>query len=75
MEFSKTLLRITELDWIIANSKNQVFFYDSAQSVKPSDIAEERFTTLLNDKKTIDMIELQSFSELNTWERTGLLFN
>ena len=26
----------TELDWIIANSKNQIFFYDSAQSVKPS---------------------------------------
>ena len=36
----------TELDWIIANSKNQIFFYNSAESVKPSDINEERFTTL-----------------------------
>lgn len=39
----------TELDWIIANSKNQIFFYDSAQSVKPSDIDEEKFNILLND--------------------------
>ena len=30
-----------ELDWIVANSKNQIFFYDAAQSVKPSDIDEE----------------------------------
>ncbi|MEO6613758.1 MAG: DNA/RNA helicase domain-containing protein [Chitinophagaceae bacterium] len=43
----------TELDWIIANSKNQIFFYDSAQSVKPSDVDSERFKKLLHDKKTI----------------------
>jgi uncharacterized protein len=49
----------TELDWIIANSKNQIFFYDSAQSVKPSDIDAEHFERLLNDKKTIK-IELKS---------------
>lgn len=42
-----------ELDWIIANSKNQIFFYDSAQSVKPSDVAEEKFDTLLSDRKTL----------------------
>lgn len=42
-----------ELDWIIANSKNQIFFYDSAQSVKPSDIYKEHFDKLLNDNKTI----------------------
>jgi DUF2075 family protein/Cdc6-like AAA superfamily ATPase/SOS-response transcriptional repressor LexA len=48
-----------ELDWIIANSKNQIFFYDAAQSVKPSDIDEERFTSLLNHSKTLE-IELKS---------------
>jgi DUF2075 family protein/Cdc6-like AAA superfamily ATPase len=41
-----------ELDWIIANSKNQIFFYDSAQSIKPSDIDEARFTSLLSDPFT-----------------------
>lgn len=44
-----------ELDWIIANSKNQIFFYDSAQSVKPSDIDEEKFDTLLNDRNTLKL--------------------
>jgi DUF2075 family protein/predicted GIY-YIG superfamily endonuclease len=45
----------TELDWIIANSKNQIFFYDSAQSVKPSDINENRFTEILNRKNTLSL--------------------
>ncbi len=48
-----------ELDWIIANSKNQIFFYDAAQSVKPSDINEDRFTALLNQDNTLS-IELKS---------------
>jgi len=48
-----------ELDWIIANSKNQIFFYDSAQSVKPSDINENQFTELLNQNNTLK-IELTS---------------
>lgn len=48
-----------ELDWIIANSKNQIFFYDSAQSVKPSDINENQFIELLNQKNTLK-IELTS---------------
>lgn len=43
----------TELDWIIANSKNQIFFYDSAQSVKPSDVDEIRFHELLSNKYTL----------------------
>lgn len=42
-----------ELDWIIANSKNQIYFYDSAQSVKPSDIDEEKFDKLINDEDTL----------------------
>ncbi len=49
----------TELDWIIANSKNQIFFYDSAQSVKPSDIPSSHFNKLLNEPNTIE-IELKS---------------
>lgn len=48
-----------ELDWIIANSKNQIFFYDSAQSIKPSDIDEEKFKRLLNDPNTLKL-ELES---------------
>jgi DUF2075 family protein len=48
-----------ELDWIIANSKNQIYFYDSAQSVKPSDIESHKFTNLLNDKGTL-RLELKS---------------
>jgi len=43
----------TELDWILANSENQVFFYDRDQSIRPSDIDEERFTALLNDENVL----------------------
>jgi DUF2075 family protein len=49
----------TELDWIIANSKNQIFFYDSAQSIKPSDVDQFRFEELISDKNSIT-IELKS---------------
>lgn len=45
----------TELDWIIANSKNQIFFYDSAQSVKPSDIDAEKFDVLIGDNKSLKL--------------------
>lgn len=48
-----------ELDWIIANSKNQIFFYDAAQSVKPSDIDAKNFTKLLVDNNTLKL-ELNS---------------
>ncbi|MDG5493175.1 DNA/RNA helicase domain-containing protein [Psychroserpens sp. SPM9] len=48
-----------ELDWIIANSKNQILFYDSAQSVKPSDIGPKNFKNLLNKTNT-SVIELKS---------------
>lgn len=49
----------TELDWIINNSKNQIFFYDSAQSVKPSDVNQSDFDRLLSAKETIKL-ELKS---------------
>lgn len=48
-----------ELDWILANSKNQIFFYDAAQSVKPSDIDESYFDRLLEDTETLQLV-LQS---------------
>jgi hypothetical protein len=48
-----------ELDWVIANSKNQIFFYDSAQSIKPSDIGRNHFDNLLNGENTLN-IELTS---------------
>lgn len=44
-----------ELDWIIANSKNQIFFYDSDQSVKPSDIDHGKFDILIEDPKTLKL--------------------
>ncbi|MBC7694969.1 MAG: DUF2075 domain-containing protein [Burkholderiales bacterium] len=47
-----------ELDWILANSKNQIFFYDAAQSVKPSDIDGSHFDELLSQNNLI--IELSS---------------
>jgi hypothetical protein len=48
-----------ELDWIIANSKNQIFFYDSSQSVKPSDIQSKNFFNLIDDPVTLNL-ELKS---------------
>ena len=48
-----------ELDWIIANSKNQIFFYDAAQSIKPSDVDARHFNLLINDENTLQL-ELKS---------------
>jgi len=45
----------TELDWILANSHNQIFFYDAAQSVKPSDVDEFKFTELLGKLDTLKL--------------------
>jgi DNA replication protein DnaC len=39
----------TELDWILKQSKNQIFFYDQDQSIKPSDIDQERFKNIKRD--------------------------
>ncbi|MES2331729.1 MAG: DNA/RNA helicase domain-containing protein [Bacteroidota bacterium] len=49
----------TELDWVIANSKNQIFFYDASQSVKPSDVDSSKFANILYDKNTLHL-ELRS---------------
>lgn len=42
----------TQLDWILKCSKNQIFFYDSMQSVKPSDVKQQRFTQLKKQEAT-----------------------
>lgn len=36
----------TELDWVLKQSKQQILFYDSNQSVRPSDVTEKRFKSL-----------------------------
>lgn len=36
----------TELDWILARSKYQIFFYDKNQSVRPADIHESAFAKM-----------------------------
>ncbi len=47
------------MDWILSNSKNQIFFYDIAQSVKPSDVDAKNFAKLLEEKNTLKL-ELKS---------------
>ncbi|AEH02127.1 DUF2075 domain-containing protein [Lacinutrix sp. 5H-3-7-4] len=42
----------TELDWIMLRSKHQLFFYDQAQSVRPSDILSSDFSKLKSLKNT-----------------------
>lgn len=41
----------TQLDWIIKKSQIQIMFYDSQQSIKPTDVDQSRFEELLNKKE------------------------
>ncbi len=47
----------TELDWILKMSKNQIFFYDEGQSIKPSDVDQEKF---LKQKWSASLLKLES---------------
>ena len=58
----------TELDWIIKSSKNQVLFYDSMQTVKPSDIDMQRFTALQKKIGNKNIFELRSQFRCNGGE-------
>jgi DUF2075 family protein/Cdc6-like AAA superfamily ATPase len=49
----------TELDWLLANSRNQIFFYDAAQSVKPSDVDAQNFLSVMQRESTLKL-QLQS---------------
>lgn len=46
----------TELDWILMSSKYQMFFYDEAQSIRPSDIPKERYMSIKNNNNTIPLV-------------------
>jgi DUF2075 family protein len=46
----------TELDWILLQSTNQIFFYDDAQSVKPSDILKDVFDELRINSYNIELV-------------------
>lgn len=46
----------TELDWILLQSTNQIFFYDDAQSVKPSDIPKDIFDELRFSSYNIELV-------------------
>lgn len=41
-----------ELDWVLRRSDRNIFFYDEFQSIKPSDVLQEKFDILKNDKRT-----------------------
>jgi DUF2075 family protein len=42
----------TQLDWITAKSKHQIFLLDAAQSVRPADLPPERLDALVSGAKT-----------------------
>jgi DUF2075 family protein len=51
----------TQLDWIMTCSDIQILFYDSRQSVRPSDIGNEKFIQILKSyNSTITEIELNA---------------
>lgn len=51
----------TEIDWILKQSKNQIFFYDERQSIKPSDIDHTKFESV---KVSADAYSLRLVSQL-----------
>jgi uncharacterized protein len=51
----------TELDWIIKQSKNQIFFFDKDQSIKPTDITFNHFNNQIKDHIIIEHQLLSQF--------------
>lgn len=47
----------TELDWVVMSSYKSVFFYDSMQSIKPSDISKEKFDSVIRGS---DLLKISS---------------
>lgn len=45
-----------ELSWIRLKSKKQIFFYDPAQSIKPSDIRKQDFEKVLQRSEVIPLV-------------------
>lgn len=44
-----------ELEWILRSSKNQLFFYDENQSIRPSDVEARRFKIIRKDSEVIKL--------------------
>ena len=42
----------TELDWVVMQADRKVLFYDSLQSIRPSDVRKEKFDTLKQASNT-----------------------
>lgn len=58
----------TQLDWIMRSSKHQIFFYDEAQSIKPSDIPKEKFQKVKRESaKPIKLISQMRVSAGNDY--------
>jgi len=60
--FDKTCVKLgfdkhscSELDWILQQSEHAIFFYDSNQSIKPSDALPEAFERLRMHENTIQL--------------------
>ncbi len=49
----------TELDWVLKQSENQIFFYDSNQSIRTTDLPPSRFEVLKNST-AYDSVRLQT---------------
>jgi len=49
-----------ELDWILAKSKHQILFYDSGQTIRPSDLRPHRFDQLQLGAHKISQYDLTS---------------
>ena len=52
--------KTTELEWIIRSSRMQILFYDSAQSVRPSDIPKDMFRQILDSQDNRHKLRLTS---------------
>ena len=50
----------TELDWIILSSRMQILFYDSTQSVRPSDIPKDVFQDIVKNQDNRHKLRLTS---------------
>ena len=70
--------RGNELDWVIKQSKHQIFFYDADQSVKPSDVRQNDFDKILPNARVIKLksqirskggLELQEFIHGLLWQQ------
>ncbi len=57
----------TELDWIIHNSKHQIFFYDQAQSIRPSDVPQDQYLKLKSSSYIIKLTSQMRVSSGNDY--------